>query len=487
MTVQAVLAVDQGTSNTKAVLVGRDGAILARASRPMAVAHPQPGWAEQSAGALWESVAGVIADLVAAAPGVEVAAVGISNQRETAVLWDAATGEPVAPAILWQCRRTAPRCEELRAAGYAAMVVERSGLGLDPLFPAAKIAWLLDTLPDGRARAERGELRAGTVDSWLLWKLTGGAVHATDLSNASRTQLLNLESLAWDAELARIFGVPIALMPEVRASDSRFGTLADGATALPAGVPVCAMMGDSHAALYAHGARAPGEAKVTCGTGSSLMVLTERRARSAHGLSSTIAWAERGDVLHALEGNITTSGAAAAFATRLLGLADEAALTALAETVETSDGVCFVPALAGLGAPHWNSEARGMISGMSLGTRPAHVARAALEAIAHQIADVFEAAEADLGHTLPTIIADGGAARNAVLMQLLADLLGRPVVRPENEEASVMGAARMAAGALGWENQAAASAATFRPCAGVERQAMRAEWKAAIARASFAG
>ncbi|HVI98404.1 MAG TPA: FGGY family carbohydrate kinase [Sphingomonas sp.] len=487
MTGQAVLAVDQGTSNTKAVLVGRDGAILARASRPMAVAHPRPGWAEQSAAALWESVAGVIGDLVAAAPEVEVAAVGISNQRETAVLWDAATGEPVAPAILWQCRRTAPRCEELRAAGYAAAVVERSGLGLDPLFPAAKIAWLLDTIPEGRARADRGELRAGTVDSWLLWKLTGGAVHATDLSNASRTQLLNLESLAWDAELARIFGVPLALMPEVRASDSRFGTLADGATALPAGVPICAMMGDSHAALYAHGARSPGEAKVTCGTGSSLMVLTQQRAHSAHGLSSTIAWAEGGHVFHALEGNITTSGAAAAFATQLLGLADEAALTALAETVGTSDGVCFVPALAGLGAPHWNSDARGMISGMSLGTRPAHVARAALEGIAHQIADVFEAAEADLGHALPTIVADGGAAKNVVLMHLLADLLGRAVVRPENEEASVKGVARMAAKALGWENQTAAPATTFQPRASDEREAMRAEWKAAIARASFAG
>ena len=484
MTERAVLAVDQGTSNTKAVLVGPDGAILARASRPMAVTHPRPGWAEQSARELWDSVAGVIADLVTAAPQVEVAALGISNQRETAVLWDAATGEPVAPAILWQCRRTADRCEELRNAGYAAMAAERSGLGLDPLFPAAKIAWLLDSIPDARSRAERGELRAGTVDSWLLWKLTGGAVHATDLSNASRTQLLNLETLSWDPELARLFGVPLSLMPEVRASDSSFGSVAAGATALPAGAPIHAMMGDSHAALFAHGARAAGDSKVTCGTGSSLMVLTEGRVRSAHGLSSTIAWAQGGRVFHALEGNITVSGQAAAFTTRLLGLADETALTALALTVPGSDGVCFVPALAGMGAPHWNSEARGLISGMSLGTQPAHIARAAIEGIAHQIADVFEAAEADLGRPLPAIVADGGAARNDMLMQLLADLLGRAVVRPENEEASVMGAARMAALALGWRCDADPARATFAPAmAADQRQAMRAAWKRAVERA----
>jgi glycerol kinase len=480
---QAVLAVDQGTSNTKAVLVGSDGAVLARATRPMTATHPQPGWAEQSATAIWESVAGAIADL-AAVPAVEIAAIGISNQRETAVLWDVVTGEPIAPAILWQCRRTAPRCEALRAGGYAAMVVERSGLGLDPLFPAAKIAWLLGSIPDGYARAERGELRAGTVDSWLLWKLTGGAAHATDLSNASRTQLLNLETLAWDPELAQLFGVPLALMPRIHASDSRFGLLAEGVTALPAGVPICAIMGDSHAALFAHGAREAGGAKVTCGTGSSLMVLTKRRARSAHGLSSTIAWAEGARVVHALEGNITVSGEAAAFATRLLGLADETELTTLAETVATSNGVCFVPALAGMGAPYWNSAARGMISGMSLGTGPAHVARAALEGIAHQIADVFEAAEADLGQPLPAIIADGGAARNDMLMQLIADLLGRPVIRPANEEASVMGVARMAAGALGWHVDPDEATVTFQPSATADaREAMRRAWKQAVERA----
>ena len=278
-----ILAIDQGTTNTKALLVADDGSVLLSRSRSNDVAYPQPGWAEQSASAIWESVAGLIAELVAASPDTEIAAIAISNQRETIILWDAATGEPVAPAVIWQCRRSEARCAALRDAGHGAEIVARSGLGIDPLFPAAKIAWLLDTLPGARARAEAGELRCGTVDSWLLWKLTGGAVHATDHSNASRTQLFNLERLAWDEELARLFDVPLALLPRVMSSNSRFGEVAPGLTALPAGTPLHAMIGDSHAALYAHRIDGPGRVKATIGTGSSIMAATDRPVASMHG------------------------------------------------------------------------------------------------------------------------------------------------------------------------------------------------------------
>ncbi|MFD1786319.1 FGGY family carbohydrate kinase [Sphingomonas floccifaciens] len=481
-----ILAIDQGTTNTKALLVAPDGRVVLSRSRAMRVAYPRPGWAEQSASDIWEAVAALIAEVVAAAPDAGIDAVAISNQRETVVIWDAETGRAVTPAVLWQCGRSADRCAALRANGAGEEILARSGLGLDPLFPAAKLALLLDDLPDGRARAERGELRAGTIDSWLLWNLTAGGVHATDYSNASRTQLFNLDMLGWDAELARIFDVPLAMLPEVRASDSRFGDVAPGATALPAGTPIHAMLGDSHAALFAHGIDAPGGVKATIGTGSSLMTPTATRVRSTHGLSSTIAWSRGGAVQHALEGNISVSGHAAAFATVLLGLADEAALTVLAETVSDSGGVTFVPALAGLGAPHWRAEARGMLHGMTLGTRPAHVARATLEAIAVQIGDVLAAMDADLGAHAASVSIDGGAAKNAVLGQFLADLTGRTVQRPQAAEASALGAARMAAEALGMDaaGMRLAPQDRFVPAmADAERKAMLARWRAAVERA----
>ncbi|MEG3164749.1 FGGY family carbohydrate kinase [Sphingomonas sp. PB2P19] len=481
-----ILAIDQGTSNTKVLLVDADtGAVVAHASRAMQVSHPHPGWAEQSATDIWAAVQHGIAAVLATTPGAKVAAVAISNQRETIVLWDAVTGEPVAPAPIWQCRRTSARCEALRVAGHADAVGAISGLGLDPLFPAAKIAWLLDEVPGARDRAMRGELRCGTIDSWLLWKLTDGHVHATDASNASRTQLLGLETLNWDTRLASIFAVPPTLLPDVRSSDSLFGSVAVGVSALSAGVPVHAMLGDSHAALYGHGIRAPGRAKVTIGTGSSVMTPTAMRVRSRHGLSETIAWSRGGEVLYALEGNISVSGQAAAFAAQLLGVADETALTALASSVETSGGVVFVPALAGLGAPHWRSQARGIIAGMSLGTRPAHVARATLEAIALQIGDVLNAMEADLGVAVPEVSVDGGATCNAVLMQMLADLTGRTVLRPAMVEASALGAARMAADALGFPTWPGGTQDRFSPSLpAAAAQEIRAGWHDAIARAS---
>jgi glycerol kinase len=479
----AILAIDQGTTNTKALLVAADGRILAQASRPTQVSYPRPGWAEQSARDIWSSVVGVIDEIVAA--GHPIAGLGISNQRESAVLWDASTGEPLGPCILWQCGRSATRCEALKAEGYEPDVVARTGLTLNPMFSAGKLAWLLDQDPAFRQRAERGEVMAGTVDSWLLWKLTGGARHATDHSNASRTQLMNLETLAWDPEMARLFDVPPAVLPQILPSDSLFGETAAGATALPAGVPIHAILGDSHAALYGHGIDGPGRIKATCGTGSSLMTVTDARVWSAHGLSSTIAWSQASGALHALEGNISVSGHTAAFVTQLLGLKDEAALTALAASVADSGGVCVVPALAGLGAPHWNDEARGLVSGMNLGTTPAHVARAALEAIALQIHDVFMAMQADLHGVLPELNVDGGASRNDLLMQLLADLIDRPVRRTGAAEVSALGAARLAARGLGFDLAVSeGEGRTFTPAMPPEvRQDILARWRDALRRA----
>lgn len=480
-----ILAVDQGTTNTKALLMSGSGDVVARASRPMAVAYPKPGWAEQSALDIWRTVVEVVAELAVQAAGREIAGVAISNQRESVIVWDAATGEPIGPCVIWQCRRTSQACASLRAAGHEPDVVERSGLGIDPMFPAAKIAWLIDSVPGARTRAESGGLRAGTVDSWLVWNLTGGC-HFTDHSNASRTQLFNLRTLAWDPALAALFGVPLRILPEIIPSDGVFGVTAAGATALPSGVLIRAVLGDSHAALYGHGFREAGRVKATCGTGSSLMLVTGSRVHSTHGLSSTIAWSRGQSVLHALEGNILVSGHAAAFVTRLLGLPDEIALSALAQTVAGSDGVTFVPALAGLGAPHWCDSARGMINGMSLGTTSAHVARAALEAIALQIRDVFMAMQADLACGLPSLSVDGGASRNDFLMQLLADLLDKPVLRGSSAEVSALGAARLVAETLGlWAGGAASDNTEFQPrMPAARRDDIVSRWKDAVARAA---
>ncbi len=478
-----ILAIDQGTTNTKALAVDMDGRIVAQASAPMRVDYPRPGWAEQSATDIWASVQRVIAEIVAAT-GSRFDAVAISNQRETIVAWDAATGAPLAPAITWQCRRSTERCAAIAAAGHAAIVEDKTGLGLDPLFPAAKIGWLIDNVADVGAAAARNTLRVGTVDTWLLWNLTGGAVHATDHSNASRTQLLDTAALGWDEQLLRIFGVPAAALPAIASSDSLFGRIAAGATALAAGTPVHAMIGDSHAALFGHGVRAPGTVKATYGTGSSLMTLTTGRQRSRHGLSSTIAWSTGASgAVHALEGNISVSGQAVAFMGDLLGIGDAGALADLASTVTDSNGVSFVPALVGLGAPHWSPEARGLIAGLSLGTKPAHLARAAIEAIAQQVADVFEAMQQDLAAPLMQLSADGGASRNDALMQFEADMLGVPIRRGDRAEVSAIGAAMMAAQGMGRPMTPQTGGTIFKPAlAAAERDAIRAQWREAVDR-----
>jgi glycerol kinase len=484
-----VLAIDQGTTNTKALLIDASGKIVANASRPMLVTHPKAGWAEQSADAIWRSVRDVIGECVAIRPEAKLVAVGISNQRESVLLWDRESWEPLTPCVIWQCRRTADRLVPLRRPEIESLVTERSGLAVDSLFPAAKIAWLIENTSGLPNRIASGAVCAGTVDSWLLFKLTGGKVHATDFSNASRTQLFNINQRTWDERLSETFGAPLALMPQAVPSDSFFGVTA-GDGIIPADIPIRAVMGDSHAALYGHGVRAPGAVKATYGTGSSLMTLVDRPVLSRHGLSATIAWGAEGKVVYALEGNISVSGHAASFARKLLGLKDESTLTELARGVKDSDGVTFVPALAGLGAPHWRDEARGVITGMSLSTRPEHIARATIEAIALQIFDVFSAMEADLGKRLDGLSADGAAARNDFLIQVQADVLQRPVRRSRVAELSAIGVGAMAGiGAGLWTRDEAvarldAEADVFAPAGDDEcRRRLIADWRAAVDRA----
>lgn len=485
MSIGYVIAIDQGTTNTKAILVDGSGRVVAKASAPLKSSYPRPGWAEQSAEDIWASVQAVVADIVATG-ACDIAGLAIANQRETLVVWDAATGRSITPAILWQCRRTAKACETLIANGSDPAVTDATGLSINALFPASKLAWVMENVPQAKALSAQGRLRAGTVDSWLLYNLTGGREFATDHSNASRTQLFHTDRLAWDEALCDLFGVPISALPQPIASDSLFGHTAEGATILPAGIPILAMMGDSHAALYGHGVRQPGVVKATYGTGSSLMTLTSQRVMSSHCLSSTIAWSDRSGTHYALEGNITVSAQAAAFAATLLGLADAHALSELAQTVSESAGVTFVPALAGLGAPHWNDNATGTISGMTLATRPAHLARATLEAIALQIADVFFAMEKDIGSTLQGLRADGGASANDFLMQLQADILDRPVSRSDQAEIGAIGVAAMARQSLGMTADTDDTTETYGFLPGTlgehDRQSIRQQWAEAIAR-----
>ncbi|SMC49370.1 glycerol kinase [Rhizobium sp. RU36D] len=478
-----VIAIDQGTTNTKAVLVDASGKVVSKASASLTSSYPRPGWAEQSANDIWDSVRSVISEIVVGGHG-PIAGIAISNQRETLVVWDAETGEPLAPAILWQCRRTAAACQSLIDAGHDPDVVDVTGLSINALFPASKLGWVMDHVASARDLAAQGRLRAGTVDSWLLFKMTGGSVFATDHSNASRTMLFDTARLAWSPELCDLFHVPMSALPQARPSNSHFGETALDATALPGGTPILTMMGDSHAALYGHGVRRPGLVKATYGTGSSLMTLTDRRVLSGHGLSSTIAWSDDRGVAYALEGNITVSAQAIAFAATMLGLAGPAALSDLAQSVPDSGKVVFVPALAGLGAPHWTDAATGTISGMTHATAPAHIARATMEAVALQIADVFNAMQKDVGADLSGLMADGGASTNDFLMQLQADILDRPVLRGDQPEVGALGAAAMAFRALGITAPEPSHARTFAP--GTMPAEVRADvltrWHEAIAR-----
>jgi glycerol kinase len=449
-----VLAIDQGTTNTKALALDPDGRIVARHSVPTPITYPRPGWVEQSGDEIWRATTAAIDGCLSAVPEpATIAAIGVSNQRETVLLWRRSTGETIGPCVTWQCRRSSDRIDSLRTPAIEEAVESKTGLGLDPLFPAAKIGWLLDAYPHARSLSDRGDLCAGTIDSWLLFNLTSGAVHATDASNASRTQLFDIHQQDWSDELCALFGVPRSILPRVEDSNARFGA-AKTVHRLIEGVAVHAMMGDSHAALFGHGIRSPGAVKATYGTGSSLMTLIETPIRSRSGLSTTVAWRRSKKVSYALEGNISVSAQAAAWMAELMGLPDVAALTELAAKAKGDLSVCFVPALAGLGAPYWKDRARAALTGMSLATSRADVARATLEAIALQIRDVFTAMERDLGAPLSRLSADGGAAQNDLLMQYQADLLGRPVQRIKVPELSAFGAGVLAGATSGLMDEA---------------------------------
>lgn len=452
-----ILAIDQGTTNTKALLVDETGQVLARASRPVQISYPHPAWVEQDGWMLWNTTRECIVELVDGLSEEQrssITAVAVTNQRETVLVWDRKTGEPAGPAIIWQCRRTSPFCDGLRARGLDERITRLTGLTIDPMPSGSKARWLLDSIPDGHKRAASGELAVGTVDSWVLWNLTGGKVHATDTSNASRTQLFNLETAAWDPELLDLFGIPAAALPEIKHSSAYYGeTVAIGK--LPGGIPVTSLVGDSHAALFGHAGFEPGMVKATYGTGTSLMTPTLQTVFSTRGISTTVAYS-RSRVRYALEGNILVTGSAVQWFGQLFGLQDTGKrIEELALSVESTDGVYLVPAFVGLGAPYWKDRARGNISGLTRGSSMAHIARATLEAIAYEVRDVFDAMETDSGNPLRMLLVDGGASKNAFLMQFQADILGRPVQRNLSSDIAPVGAAYLAGLEAGiWKDEA---------------------------------
>jgi glycerol kinase len=488
-----ILALDQGTSSSRAILFDHAARPVAVSQREIETRYPQPGWVEQDAAALASTQISAARDVLAQAGlGPEaVAAIGITNQRETTVAWDE-RGQPLAPAIVWQDRRTASRCAELRSAGREAAIRARTGLLLDPYFSATKMAWLLDSIPDGHARAAGGALRVGTVDAWLLWQLTGGSTFATDTSNASRTMLLDLDACEWDRALLDLFGVPVGALPEVRPTDADFGLTLPGV--LGAQVPIAAVVGDQQSSLFGQACWDEGEAKATYGTGCFLLMSTGAHRRTAPaGLLSTAAWTRRaGDAgtTYALEGSVFVAGAVVQWLRDGLGIiASAAEVEPLASSVADSAGVVFVPAFAGLGAPYWDPDARGIISGLTAGVTRGHLARAALESIAHQTADLVDTLAVAGGTSLRLLRVDGGAARNDLLLQLQADLLGCPVQRAAVAETTALGAALLAGRSVGyWTDDAEVRSLVgdgelFEPRASESwRRSMREQWADAVLR-----
>jgi glycerol kinase len=436
-----ILAIDQGTTSTRAILFDSEAHPVTIAQRELRQHYPEPGWVEHDPEDIWRDTIAVVREALGGIDPRRVAGIGITNQRETAVVWDRATGEPVHRAIVWQDRRTAERCAELKADGAEDLVSDRTGLLLDPYFSATKIAWILDRVGGARSRAERGELAFGTIDSFLLWRLTGGTVHATDVTNASRTSLFDIRACRWDADLCRLFRVPEAMLPEVHENSRIFGATAGGL--LDAEIPIAGMAGDQQAALFGQACFAPGTAKSTYGTGCFMLLNTgEKVVRSRHRLLTTPAWRRGGVTTYALEGSIFVAGAAIKWLRDALGVIGSAGETdGLAAQVPDSHGVYMVPAFVGLGAPHWDPDARGAIYGLTLDAGFAHLARAALEAVAYQTLDLISAMAADGAARPATIRLDGGMAANGWLCQFLADILETPVERPCNLETTALGAA----------------------------------------------
>jgi glycerol kinase len=484
-----VLAIDQGTTGTTAVLLDRKLAVRAAVNQEFPQHFPRPGWVEHDLEEIWASVGATVKKALraAGARGRDVAAIGITNQRETTALWRRGNSRPVSRAIVWQDRRTTDACAVLKAAGKEPWVRQRTGLVLDPYFSATKLGWLLDHVKGARRDAEAGRLAFGTIDTFLAWRLTGGA-HVTDVSNASRTLLMNLETRRWDDALLELFGVPRAVLPEIRSSSEVYGATR-GLSFLPDGLPVCGMAGDQQAALFGQACFAPGDAKCTYGTGAFLLQnVGPRPVHSSRGLLATVAWEVGGEVAYALEGSSFIAGAAVQWLRDGLGLIETAAeIEPLARTVKDSGGVTFAPALAGLGAPHWRPEARGIIRGIDRGTTAAHLARATLDGIALSVFDLAEAMRVESGQAFNDFKVDGGASRNDLLMQVQADLLGVPVIRPKVIETTAVGAALLAGLASGvWESREEVRRVwrtdrRFTPrMKPTDREAMLARWRATV-------
>ena len=479
---RAIIAIDQGTTNSKAVLVSAEGAVLSRGSAAVGIDHPQPGWVEQDPLRIWSSVQEAITQCLANGPKVQVAGVAISNQRESVTAWDAETGAPLGPVVSWQCRRTSPVCAALVAAGHAPRVQELTGLPIDPMFPGPKMKWLLDRIPPGH------RVRLGTIDSWLIHCLTGGAVHACDASNAARSQLFDLNRRDWSDELCALFGVPRDCLPQVRDSAAHFG-VTRGVAGLPDGTPVASAIGDSHAALFGHGAFQPGDGKVTFGTGSSIMATLPEFIAPRDGITTTIAWSIDGRPTYAFEGNILVSASALPWMVDMLGLPNVQALTDLAATAEPG-GPGFVPAFVGLGAPHWQADARALFCGITFNTTRAQMARAVTDSMAFQVHDVFAVMSAQSPAPLGRLFADGGPSRNRFLMQCVSDTLDHPLIQCDTPEASAIGAAYLAGLSLGlWTglDQIAAlprPGTEIRPVSG-DAAARLAVWRDAIRRSTL--
>ncbi len=442
-----VIAIDQGTTGTTVIVLDAALGVRAKVNHELPQHYPRPGWVEHDPDQIWASVEKALVDALgkAGVRGEQVAGIGITNQRETTVLWERATGRPVHRAIVWQDRRTADHCARLKAAGAEAEVRRKTGLVLDPYFSGTKIAWLLDHVEGLRARAERGDIAFGTIDTYLVHRLSGGAVHVTDVSNASRTLLLSLETLAWDEALCRTLDVPRAVLPAVRGNAEVYAKTR-GVRGLPDGIPISGMAGDQQAALFGQACFEQGEAKCTYGTGAFMLLNTgSRPVASTAGLLTTVAWRVGGEVRYALEGSAFIAGAMVQWLRDGLGIIGSAGeIEALAASVPDSGGVVAVPALAGLGAPHWRPEARGLITGLTRGSTRAHLARAVLEGVALQIRDLADAMAADAGRPLAELRVDGGASQNGLLMQFQADVLRTPIVRPAFVETTALGAAFLA-------------------------------------------
>lgn len=447
-----ILALDQGTTSSRAILFNHNGEIVNVAQKPFEQIFPKPGWVEHNPNEIWSTQISVAAEVVAQAgiSGNEIAAIGITNQRETTIVWDRETSEPIYNAIVWQDRRTSKYCDELKEAGHIDMIKMKTGLVLDAYFSATKLKWILDNVEGAREKAEEGKLCFGTVDTWLVWKLTRGKMFITDVSNASRTMLLNIHTLEWDEELLNLFNIPKAILPEVKQSSEIYGNAAS--TLFSTKIPIAGIAGDQQAALFGQMCTKPGMVKNTYGTGCFLLMNTgEKAVYSENNLLTTVAWKINGKTTYALEGSVFVGGAAIQWLRDGARIVKTAAGTNhLAETVSDNGGVYFVPALTGLGAPYWDQYARGVIVGITRGTTDAHISRATLEGIAFQVYDIVKAMEADAGEKSIELRVDGGAAASDLLMQIQSDLFGFKIIRPKTLETTALGAAYLAGLAVGY-------------------------------------